>query len=162
MPRHQVSTTIVVINRDRVYIIYNIMLRELLTIVYIWRRWGFRHEWTSRCRRLWDSNLNCLSWALHHNTSSAFSPIHPTLSALMKRELSFDSGYESLSQRREGRKEEKWESFFKPRSHTYPLLYLLCWEAEPNTLTKTKTHFLLTLGLRVKNRNSYSPIIYAK
>ena len=61
-----------------------------------------------------------------------------------------------------GRKEEKRESFFKPWSHTYPLLYLLCWEAEPNTFTKTKTHFLLTLGLRVKNRHSYSPIIYAK
>lgn len=153
---------IMMVNRDRVYIIYNIMLRELLTIVYIRRCWGFRHKWTSWCHRLWDCNLNCLSWTLHHNISSAFSPIHPILSALMKRELSSDSGCESLPQRREGRKEEKRESFFKLWSHTYPLLYLLCWEAKPNTFTKTKTYFLLTLGLRVKNRNSYSPIIYAK
>ena len=98
------------------------MLRELLTIVYVWRRWGFRHKWTSWCHRLWDSNLNCLFWALHHNISSAFSPIHPILSALMKRELSFDSGYESLPQRREAekRKSESLSSNPDPTpTHSY-------------------------------------------
>lgn len=156
MPRHQVSMTIMMVNRDRAYIIYNIMLRELLTMVYIWRCWGFRHEWTSRVPRAMGFQPKLPVPGPPSQYLFCFLP--NTFCSNEERAELWLRLWNSAPEK--GRR--KSGSLSSPRSHTYPLLYLLCWEAEPNTLTKTKTHFLLTLGLRVKNRNSYSPIIYAK
>lgn len=112
------------------------MLKDLIKPILHWKKLKFqvKHD-IHHATRLWDANPDRLCWTLNHITSSVSS-------ALKRRALSFYSGYESLPKEGEGLgrmgdgRQRKWESLSQAATApTYPLLYLLCPEAKPNTST---------------------------